>query len=80
MGAMEVPLDLTRTAIRKKTFTEFSFKRARVQFILLAVVQLKCGDQNSRQIGTAAISALFVVTRNRLSEQRKKYSINNFPA
>jgi hypothetical protein len=26
MGAMKVPLDLTRTAIRKKTFTEFSFK------------------------------------------------------
>lgn len=71
-GAMKAPLDLTRTAIRKKTFTEFPFKRARIKLMLLALIKLKCAEQNSRQIGRAAISALFVVTRNRVSEQRKK--------
>ena len=67
-GAMKAPLDLTRTAIRKQIFTEFSFKRARIEFILLAIIQSKCAEQNSRQIGTAASSALFAVTRSRQRE------------
>jgi len=61
---MKAPLDLTRIAIRKQIFTEFSFKRARIKFTLLAIIQLKCAEQNSRQTGKAASSALFAVTRN----------------
>jgi thymidylate synthase ThyX len=76
---MKAPLDLTRTAIPKQTCTEFSFKGARIKLILLALIQLKCAEQNSRQIGRAASSALFAVTRNTLRRQQKKYSINNIP-
>jgi hypothetical protein len=76
---MKVHLDLTRTAIRKQIFNEFYFKRASIKRILLAFIQLKCAEQNSRQIGRAASSALFAITRNRLRRQQKKYSINNIP-
>jgi len=61
---MKAPLDLTRTAIRNQIFTEFSFKMARTEFILLAIIQLKFTEQNSQQIGKAASSALFAGTRN----------------
>jgi len=46
-------------------FTEISFKRARIKLILLAIIQLKCAEQNSRLIGTARALFQFAVNFER---------------